>query len=388
MGLFKKFVGNIAKSVDESLEEIKNEVKKDFLQTNQAISNSEDDDRGTRMQLGSFEDGVLTIDEGITTIDEDSLKGYKRVRKVVFPSTLEEIDGNFFCEQQKYLEDVDFSKVRLLKEIPDCLFERCERLEEIDFPEGVENIGNEVYDSCTKLRKIIFPSTLKSLGSTTHKCHKIEEVDMSKVHLLEEIPDDFICDDCQIEALVIPKGVKTIGDGFATSESIKEIYLPDSVEEVGYTNEHEEKADVYLYSDKVTEIEDFCSSVDRLYVPEHLYANYEELLDDLDDTDVELRNMPKDKLYFYDSYAHDAPVQPKKEEATQVEETTSPQPVKKSPGNLFSDDLEELINSVAEGDEITDKKKEIVLRHAIKEGEDPDEVEMVLEARFFEAHNK
>lgn len=49
--------------------------------------------------------------------------------------------------------------------------------------------------------------------------------------------------------------------------------------------------------------------------------------------------------------------------------------------------MKELINSVAESDELTDKKKEIVLRRAIKE-EDPDEVEMVLEARFFEAHNK
>ena len=34
-----------------------------------------------------------------------------------------------------------------------------------------------------------------------------------------------------------------------------------------------------------------------------------------------------------------------------------------------------------------DKKKEIVLRRAVKEGEDPDEVEMVLEARFYEKHN-
>ena len=31
--------------------------------------------------------------------------------------------------------------------------------------------------------------------------------------------------------------------------------------------------------------------------------------------------------------------------------------------------------------------KEIVLRRAVKEGEDPDEVEMVLEARFYEKHN-
>ena len=75
------------------------------------------------------------------------------------------------------------------------------------------------------------------------------------------------------------------------------------------------------------------------------------------------------------------------EEESQSESIAKPQIVK-SPGNLFSDALEELINYVAESDELTDKKKEIVLRRAVNEGEDPDEVEMVLEARFYEKHKK
>ena len=75
------------------------------------------------------------------------------------------------------------------------------------------------------------------------------------------------------------------------------------------------------------------------------------------------------------------------EEVDSQEETEEIPTIQKSPGNLFSDGLEELINSVAESDELTDKKKEIVLRRAVKEGEDPDEVEMVLEARFYEKHN-
>ena len=69
------------------------------------------------------------------------------------------------------------------------------------------------------------------------------------------------------------------------------------------------------------------------------------------------------------------------DETKDIQDETEEIPtIQKSPGNLFSDGLEELINSVAESDELTDKKKEIVLRRAVKEGEDPDEVEMVLEA--------
>lgn len=425
MGLFKKLVGDIAKTVGESLEEVSNEAKKSFQEAREEVRkniqeakmnqlNSEDDsdddddddadDDDIRIQLGTFANGVLTIDEGHTTLDEDALEGYKKIRKVVFPSTLREIDGCFFSEHghEDYLEEVDFSKVKLLKEIPDCLFEDCKRLQEINFPEGVETIGSEVFDSCTNLRKITFPSTLKSLQSTTYKCKNIEELDLSKVHLLEEIPDNFIGENCKIETLVIPVGVKKLGYEFASSKSIREVYVPYTVEEIGTLNDDEYAPDVYIYTNKLTDIESLCAYIKTLYVPEDLYIYYAELLKEVDDTEVRLRKMPADKLDFYGT-----PVPPltevAKEEETQdtQEESQDTQEeildiqkeseeiptIQKSPGNLFSDALEELINSAAASDELTDKMKEIVLRRAVKEGEDPDEVEMVLEARFYEKHN-
>lgn len=433
MGLFKKLVGDIAKTVGESLEEVSNEAKKSFQEAREEVRkniqeakqnqfNSDDsddddddnwdypltklsdDDDDIRIQLGTFKNGVLTIDEGHTTLGEDALEGYKKIRKVVFPSTLREIDGCFFSEHghEDYLEEVDFSKVKLLKEIPDCLFENCKRLQEINFPEGVETIGDEVFDGCTNLRKITFPSTLKSLQSTTYKCKNIEELDLSKVHLLEEIPDNFIGENCKIETLVIPVGVKIVGDEFASSKSIREVYVPYTVEKIGTLNDDEYAPDVYIYTNKLTDIESLCAYIKTLYVPEELYVYYAELLKEVDDTEVRLRKMPADKLDFYGT-----PVPPltevAKEEETQdtQEESQDTQEeildiqkeseeiptIQKSPGNLFSDALEELINSAAASDELTDKMKEIVLRRAVKEGEDPDEVEMVLEARFYEKHN-
>ena len=451
MGLFKKLVGDIAKTVGESLEEVSNEAKKSFQEASEEIKksiqeakmnqlNSDDsdddddddsDDDDIRIQLGTFANGVLTIAEGHTTLGEDSLEGYKKIRKVVFPSTLKEIDGCFFSEHdhEDYLEEVDFSKVKLLKEIPDCLFEDCKRLQEINFPEGVETIGSEVFDGCTNLRKITFPSTLKSLQSTTYKCENIEELDLSKVHLLEEIPDNFIGENCKIETLVIPVGVKIVGDEFASSKSIREVYVPYTVEEIGTLNDDEYAPDVYIYTNKLTDIESLCDCIKTLYVPEDLYVYYAELLKEVDDTEVRLRKMPADKLDFYgtpvpsltevDEEDNSAPQMPEQdqdietpiveeetediqeeteeiqeetedilEETEEIQEETEDIPtIQKSPGNLFSDGLEELINSVAESDELTDKKKEIVLRRAVKEGENPDEVEMILEARFYEKHN-
>lgn len=430
MGLFKKLVGDIAKTVGESLEDVSNEAKKSFQEASEEIKksiqeakmnqlNSDDsdddddddaDDDDIRIQLGTFANGVLTIAEGHTTLGEDSLEGYKKIRKVVFPSTLKEIDGCFFSEHghEDYLEEVDFSKVHLLKEIPDCLFENCKRLQEINFPEGVEIIDSEVFDRCTNLRKITFPSTLKSLQSTTYKCKNIEELDLSKVHLLKEIPDNFISENCKIETLVIPVGVKIVGDEFASSKSIREVYVPYTVEEIGTLNDDEYSPDVYIYTNKLTDIESLCANIKTLYVPEELYVYYAELLKEVDDTEVRLRKMPADKLDFYgtpipsltevDEEDNSAPQLTEQdqdietplveEETEDIQEETEDIPtIQKSPGNLFSDGLEELINSVAESDELTDKKKEIVLRRAVKEGEDPDEVEMILEARFYEKHN-
>lgn len=438
MGLFKKLVGDIAKTVGESLEEVSNEAKKSFQEAREEVRkniqeakmnqlNSEDDsdddddddadDDDIRIQLGTFANGVLTIYEGHTTLDEDALEGYKKIRKVVFPSTLREIDGCFFSEHghEDYLEEVDFSKVKLLKEIPDCLFEDCKRLQEINFPEGVETIGSEVFDSCTNLRKITFPSTLKSLESTTYKCKNIKELDLSKVHLLEEIPDNFIGENCKIETLVIPVGVKKLGYEFASSKSIREVYVPYTVEEIGTLNDDEYTPDVYIYTNKLTDIESLCAYIKTLYVPEDLYIYYAELLKEVDDTEVRLRKMPADKLDFYGTPVppltevaeednsvpplpeldQDIETLPAEEEETQdtqeevdiQEESEEIPTVQKSPGNLFSDGLEELINCAAANDELTDKMKEIVLRRAVKEGEDPDEVEMVLEARFYEKHN-
>ncbi|WP_418635835.1 hypothetical protein, partial [Segatella sp.] len=104
MGLFKKLVGDIAKTVGESLEEVSNEAKKSFQEAREEVRKNiqeaklnqsnydddddddnwdypltklSDDDDDIRIQLGTFKNGVLTINEGHTTLGEDALEGYK-----------------------------------------------------------------------------------------------------------------------------------------------------------------------------------------------------------------------------------------------------------------------------------------------------------------------
>lgn len=350
MGIFKKMVDDIAKTVGERLEDVKNEALKNLQETKHDLFNTDDDksdDENVKIQLGTFEDGVLTIDEGYTSLDDESLDGYEGIRKVVFPSTLIKLSGCVFYEKEKYLEEVDFSKVTLLKEIPDELLSGCDRINEV----------------------------------------------------------------------IIPKGVEIVGDNFAGGKRVRRVFIPNSVEKLGYPIEDGTISELYLYTNKITDLESLSYSVEILYVPAELYTYYAQLLQRTD-SEIKLRKMPEDMLDFYGPYEPQTPLplpedmsddedeedeeygeedtedvdieveedEDDNEEESQSESIAKPQIVKSS-GNLFSDGLEELINSVAENDELTDKMKEIVLRRAVMEGEDPDEVEMVLEARFYEKHH-
>lgn len=353
MGIFKKMVDDIAKTVGERLEDVKNEALKNLQETKHDLFNTDDDksdDENVKIQLGTFEDGVLTIDEGYTSLDDESLDGYEGIRKVVFPSTLIKLSGCVFYEKEKYLEEVDFSKVTLLKEIPDELLSGCDRINEV----------------------------------------------------------------------IIPKGVEIVGDNFAGGKRVRRVFIPNSVEKLGYPIEDGTISELYLYTNKITDLESLSYSVEILYVPAELYTYYAQLLQRTD-SEIKLRKMPEDMLDFYGPYEPQTPLplpedmsddedeedeedeeygeedtedvdieveedEDDNEEESQSESIAKPQIVK-SPCKLFSDGLEELINSVAENDELTDKMKEIVLRRAVMEGEDPDEVEMVLEARFYEKHH-
>lgn len=350
MGIFKKIVDDIAKTVGERLEDVKNEALKNLQETKHDLFNTDDDksdDENVKIKLGTFEDGVLTIDEGCTSLDDESLDEYEGIRKVVFPSTLIKLSGCVFYEKEKYLEEVDFSKVTLLKEIPDELLSGCDRINEV----------------------------------------------------------------------IIPKGVEIVGDNFAGGKRVRRVFIPNSVEKLGYPIEDGTISELYLYTNKITDLESLSYSVETLYVPAELYTYYAQLLQRTD-SEIKLRKMPEDMLDFYGPYEPQTPLalpedmsddedeeddeygeedtedvdieveedEDDNEEESQSESIAKPQIVK-SPGNLFSDGLEDLINSVAENDELTDKMKEIVLRRAVMEGEDPDEVEMVLEARFYEKHN-
>ena len=114
------------------------------------------------MQLGTFENGVLTINEGVERLEAHSITGYDGLKKIVFPSTLKEVAMETVIDQEE-LEEVDLSKVTQLKVLPGG-FINCEnKLKRFVIPYGVEKVGNWFAGDCPQLEELYVPHTVRSI---------------------------------------------------------------------------------------------------------------------------------------------------------------------------------------------------------------------------------
>lgn len=354
MGFFKNILNDAAEELKKKAEEAKNQmiqnVKSQFDDLQSTINSAkerrhfsspvdsdsnDDEDDEPKICLGKFENGVLIISEGFKKLDDESMEDYKYVRKVIFPASLEELDEDVFSETEE-LEELDFSRVSKLKEIPANLV------------------------SC----------------------------------------------ETKITELVIPQGVKKVGDGFLSeAKAGTKIFVPESVKQLGYINGNDDNdLYVYLFASGI-DIDDVERDINTLYVLPKDYADYAEKLKDCD-SDARIKEMPEEKMDFYSLYSPvpegivvppEAKVTPAVEPASLtvnqnelIKVDPNLEPVTESSQSendgsdeiMFSQRLEALIKSAFQDGVLTQKEKEILIRRAEKEGEDPDEFEMLLNERI------
>lgn len=130
--------------------------------------------------------GEVTIPDGVERIRKQAFFGSK-ISKVVFPDSL----------------------VRLQNEA----FYGCENLKEIDFGNGIEQIGGaenkHIFSGCP-VEKLIFPSQVKEIGiSAFYSCGELKEI-------------------------IFEEGLKYIREGaFKNCPKLTEVNLPESIKNVG-----------------------------------------------------------------------------------------------------------------------------------------------------------
>ena len=160
MGFLKKIFGDAVDDLKQSLEDSKKEML-NSLSESKAVDDDDDDE--PRINMGKLKDGVLTISESFSELDDESLEDYKRLRKIVFPASLKKLDSDVICDQEK-LEAVDFSKVTHLKEIPDDFISGETRIKEFVIPQGVTEVGDGFLGECGAGTKVYVPASVRKLG--------------------------------------------------------------------------------------------------------------------------------------------------------------------------------------------------------------------------------
>ncbi|MGN1262818.1 MAG: leucine-rich repeat protein, partial [Prevotella sp.] len=140
-----------------------------------------------------------------------------------------------------------------LREIPDQIFEYCNKLEAIELPDSLRKIGNNAFEN-TSLKSITLPDSLNSIGSYAFaSCYMLKDVklpanltsinsgafkgcSLTEISLpagLESIGGDAFLG-CPIKEISLPAGLKSIGGYAFEGCPIKEISLPAGLEDLGF----------------------------------------------------------------------------------------------------------------------------------------------------------
>lgn len=123
-----------------------------------------------RIPLGKYKNGVLEIYEGFKKLEGEIMEGYENVRKVIFPASLEQL-GEFVFSGTQELEELDFSRVTKLKEIPDN-FVSCEtKITQFIIPTGVEKVGDCFLCCAEDGTKVFVPASVKQMGCINGNCN-------------------------------------------------------------------------------------------------------------------------------------------------------------------------------------------------------------------------
>lgn len=142
----------------------------------------------------------IELNDGLETIQEGAFQSCG-ITQVEFPNSIIVLGPMAFQLCPK-LENIYFPDV--IEEIPMGLFSMCNALEEVNIPNGVRRIADNAFMLCTNLNDISLPETLESIGK------------------------DVFCD-CIVEKIVLPGNLKSLGDGSFVIKDLKTVYCASEI---------------------------------------------------------------------------------------------------------------------------------------------------------------
>ena len=207
----------------------------------------------------------VIIPSSVRTIGDRAFFGCASLSSVVIPESVKEIGVEAFgrCES---LKSVVIPKG--VTSIGKYVFSGCESLESLVISTGVTSIGESAFENCTSLSSVVIPGSVTSIGRDAFaNCTSLESIEYGEnlaqwkavekgVDWNENVPamivncsddvwrktvlrleDDVVveCLDKKIKRIVIPFGIKEIGDNvFQDCTSLESVVISDDVRTIGF----------------------------------------------------------------------------------------------------------------------------------------------------------
>jgi len=168
--------------------------------------------------------------------------------KVVIPDTIEgkpvtAIGGFAFSDTEGHISELSLPDTVT---VIDAFAFSDSKIEAIHLPDSLKEIGQGAFARARCLRSITIPGSVKTFGYGVFEgCSNLEKVVFEEG--FTDIPEDIFnlgYNNSALTEVVLPEGLKTIGDNAFWGAELKEIYIPGSVEYIGekafaYCNELE-----------------------------------------------------------------------------------------------------------------------------------------------------
>lgn len=236
---------------------------------------------------------------GMTKIPDEAFSSYYELKKVVLPTSLENISKKAFCDCEK-LESLNipenvsvigpyaFSGASKLESIiipknvsiiEDRTFYYCKNLASVEIKGNIEIIKNSAFYDCENLKTVKFNGYVKNIdGYAFFNCKALKSINLKEG--LEKIGINTFENCKELTSLKLPSTVKILGSQFIHGCSkITKITLPKSLDmkssssELIYKNEHIKEIvleegiktfDVNIYG---------CVNLEKISIPSTLTPN-------------------------------------------------------------------------------------------------------------------
>ena len=179
---------------------------------------------------------AIQIPEGVIHIGSNAFAKLKSLKKITFPASLRSLgSGALYFLDSITSVDLSHTAVEVLES---GMFTCDHKLQEVLLPNNLKCLEDGVFNSCSSLKHIQLPASLEeftsreSLNDGAFQNSGIVEIDIPEG--IKVVPDEMFMGCEHLKTIKLPQSLEKIGKyAFMGCTSLTEIVIPDAVCEIG-----------------------------------------------------------------------------------------------------------------------------------------------------------